>query len=71
MSEMSGLAGPGGHDGDRLPEQAVLVTDVACPLEDFGEFYRTCTSTKNAFDEHWLKLTPQQHPIHGCFSAWA
>ena len=45
------LAGPSGHEGDRLWEYAVLVTDAAYPLEAIGQLYRDRTDAENAFDE--------------------
>jgi Transposase DDE domain group 1 len=45
------LAGPSVHDGDRLWEYAVLVTDVAYPLESIGQLYRDRADAENAFDE--------------------
>lgn len=45
------LAGPSVHEGDRLWEYAVLVTDVAYPLESIGQLYRDQADAENAFDE--------------------
>ena len=45
------LAGPSVHEGDRLWEYAVLVTDVAYPLEAIGQLYRDRADAENAFDE--------------------
>jgi hypothetical protein len=45
------LAGPSVHEGDRLWEYAVLVTDVAYPLESIGQLYRDRADAENAFDE--------------------
>jgi Transposase DDE domain group 1 len=45
------LAGPSVHDGDRLWEYAVYVTDVAYPLEAMGQLYRDRADAENAFDE--------------------
>ena len=45
------LAGPSVHEGDRLWEYAVLVTDVAHPLESIGQLYRDRADAENAFDE--------------------
>jgi hypothetical protein len=40
------------HDrGQRLWEYAVLVTDVACPLEAIGQLYRDSADAENGFDE--------------------
>ncbi len=45
------LAGPSVHEGERLWEYAVLVTDVAYPLESIGQLYRDRADAENAFDE--------------------
>jgi Transposase DDE domain group 1 len=45
------LAGPSVHEGDRLWEYAVLVTDVEYPLESIGQLYRDRADAENAFDE--------------------
>jgi hypothetical protein len=45
------LAGPSVHEGDRLWEYAVLVTDVAYPLESIGQLYRDRADAENAFDK--------------------
>jgi hypothetical protein len=45
------LAGPSVHEGDKLWEYAVLVTDVAYPLESIGQQYRDRVDAENAFDE--------------------
>lgn len=45
------LAGPTVHEGDKLREYAVLVTDVAYPLEAIGQLYRDRADAENAFDE--------------------
>ncbi|MCX2865294.1 transposase [Paucibacter sp. PLA-PC-4] len=45
------LAGPSVHEGDRLWEYAVLVTDVNYPLESIGQLYRDRADAENAFDE--------------------
>jgi hypothetical protein len=45
------LAGPSVHEGDKLWEYAVLVTDVAYPLESIGQLYRDRADAENAFDE--------------------
>jgi hypothetical protein len=39
------------NGGDRLWEYAVLVTDVAYPLESIGQLYRDRADAENAFDE--------------------
>ena len=43
------LAGPSMHEGDRLWEYAVLVTDVAY-LEGIGQLYRDRADCENGFD---------------------
>jgi len=45
------LAGPSVHDGDRLWEYAVMVTDVADPIEAIGQLYRDRADCENGFDE--------------------
>ena len=45
------LAGPSVHEGNRLWEYALLVTDVAYPLESVGQLYRDRADAENAFDE--------------------
>ena len=45
------LAGPSVHDSDKLWEYAVLVTDVAYPLESIAQLYRDRADAENAFDE--------------------
>jgi hypothetical protein len=45
------LAGSSVHEGDRLWEYAVLVTDVEYPLESMGQLYRDRADAENAFDE--------------------
>jgi hypothetical protein len=45
------LAGPSVHEGDRLWEYAVLVTDVAYPLQAMAQPYRDRADAENAFDE--------------------
>ena len=45
------LAGPSVHEGERLWEYAVLVTDVAYPLEAVGQLYRDRADAEYAFDE--------------------
>jgi hypothetical protein len=39
------------HGGDRLWEYAVLVSDVAYPLQAIGQLYRDRADAENAFDE--------------------
>lgn len=36
------------HEGDKLWEYAVLVTDVAYPLESIGQLYRDRADAENA-----------------------
>jgi hypothetical protein len=45
------LAGPSVHEGERLWEYAVLVTDVAYPLQAIAQLYRDRADAENAFDE--------------------
>ena len=45
------LAGPSVHEGERLWEYAVMVTDVRCPLESVGQLYRDRADGENGFDE--------------------
>ena len=45
------LAGSSVHEGDRLWECAVLVTDADYPLEAIGQMYRNRADASNAFDE--------------------
>jgi hypothetical protein len=45
------LAGPSVHEGDRLWEYAVLVTDAKYPLEAIGQLYRDRADCENGFDE--------------------
>jgi Transposase DDE domain len=45
------LAGPSVHEGERLWEYAVLVTDAKLPIEAVGQFYRDRADCENGFDE--------------------
>jgi len=45
------LGGPSVHESDKLWEYAVVVTDVAYPLESIGQLYRDRADAENAFDE--------------------
>jgi Transposase DDE domain len=45
------LAGPSGHEGDRLWEYAVMVTDAKYPIEAIGQLYRDRADCENGFDE--------------------
>ena len=45
------LAGPSVHEGDRLWEYFVLVTNVTYPLEAMAQLYRDRADAENAFDE--------------------
>ena len=45
------LAGASVHDGERLWEYAVFVTDLDYPLEAIGQLYRDRADAENAFDE--------------------
>jgi hypothetical protein len=42
---------PSVHEGDRLWEYAVLVTDVSYPIESIGQLYRDRADAENSFDE--------------------
>ena len=42
---------PSVHEGDRLWEYAVLVTDVSYPIEAIGQLYRDRADAENGFDE--------------------
>jgi len=45
------LASPSVHEGGRLWEYAVMVTDVAYPIEAIGQLYRDRADCENGFDE--------------------
>ena len=45
------LAGASVHEGERLWEYAVMVTDVAYPIEAVGQLYRDRADCENGFDE--------------------
>ena len=45
------LAGPSVHEGERLWEHAVMVTDVKCTLEAIWQLYRARADCENGFDE--------------------
>ena len=45
------LAGPSVHEGERLWEYAVMVTDAAYPIEAIGQLYRDRADCENSFDE--------------------
>ena len=45
------LAGPSVHEGERLWEYAVMVTDVAYPIEAVAQLYRDRADCENGFDE--------------------
>lgn len=45
------LAGPSVHEGERLWEYAVVVTDVKAPIEAIGQLYRDRADAENGFDE--------------------
>ena len=45
------LAGPSVHEGERLWEYAVMVTDAAYPIEAIGQLYRDRADCENGFDE--------------------
>jgi Transposase DDE domain group 1 len=42
---------PSVHEGDRLWEYAVLVSDVGYPIESIGQLYRDRADAENGFDE--------------------
>jgi hypothetical protein len=45
------LVGPSVHEGERLWEHAVMVTDVAYPIEVVAQLYRDRADCENGFDE--------------------
>ena len=45
------LAGPSVHEGERLWEYAVMVTDAAYSIEAIGQLYRDRADCENGFDE--------------------
>ena len=45
------LAGPSVHEGERLWEYAVMVTDAKYPVEAIGQLYRDRADCENGFDE--------------------
>ena len=45
------LVGPSVHEGERLWEYAVMVTDAKYPLEAMGQLYRDRADCENGFDE--------------------
>lgn len=45
------LSGPNVHEGERLWEYAVMVTDAKYPIEAFGQLYRDRADCENGFDE--------------------
>jgi hypothetical protein len=45
------LSGPSVHEGERLWEYAVMVTDAKYPLESIGQLYRDRADCENGFDE--------------------
>jgi hypothetical protein len=45
------LSGDSVHEGQRLWEYAVMVTDVAYPIEAIGQLYRDRADCENGFDE--------------------
>ncbi len=45
------LAGPSVHEGQRLWEYAVMVTDANYPIEAIGQLYRDRADCENGFDE--------------------
>jgi hypothetical protein len=60
---------PSVHEGQRLWEYAVLVTDVAYPLESIGQLYRDRADAENGFDElknQWGLSGFTTHDINRC-----
>ncbi len=45
------LTGPSVHEGERLSEYAVMVTDAKYPIEAIGQLYRDRADCENGFDE--------------------
>ena len=45
------LVGPSVHEGERLWDYAVMVTDVAYPIEAVAQLYRDRADCENGFDE--------------------
>ena len=45
------LSGPSVHEGERLWEYAVMVSDAKYPLESIGQLYRDRADCENGFDE--------------------
>ena len=45
------LVGASVHDGERLRDYTVLVTDVAYPIDAIGQIYRDRVDCENGFDE--------------------
>ncbi|WP_235823420.1 transposase [Azohydromonas sediminis] len=65
------LAGPSVHEGERLWEYAVLVTDVAYPLQAIAQLYRDRADAENAFDElknQWGRAWTRT--VRGTVRAW-
>ncbi|MBC7735308.1 MAG: transposase, partial [Bacteriovorax sp.] len=63
------LAGPSVHEGERLWEYAVLVTDAAFPIEAIGQLYRDRADCENGFDElknQWGLSGFTTHDINRC-----
>ena len=65
------LAGPSVHDGERLWEHAVTVTDVAYPIQAVAQLYRDRADCENGFDElksQWSRARTQVVQWTAC--AW-
>ena len=63
------LAGPSVHEGERLWEYAVMVTDAAFPIEAIGQLYRDRADCENGFDElknQWGLSGFTTHDINRC-----
>ena len=65
------LLGASVHEGDRLWEYAVMVTDVAYPIEAIGQLYRDRADCENGFDElknQWGRA--RTRAVHWTVRAW-
>jgi len=63
------LAGPSVHEGERLWEYAVMVTDAKYPIEAIGQLYRDRADCENGFDElknQWGLSGFTTHDINRC-----
>lgn len=66
------LVSPSVHEGQRLWECAVLVTDVAYPIEAIAQLYRDRADCENGFDElknQWGPSGFTTHDINRCQTA--